>query len=37
MDYEKSVGGVLMPSQKLLVGGKYSGQIIRDGLIIDEC
>ena len=36
MDYEKSVGGVLMPSQKLLVGGKYSGQIIRDGLIIDE-
>ena len=36
MDYEKSAGGILLPSQKLLVGGRYEGQIIRDGQIIDE-
>lgn len=29
-------GGILMPSQKLLVGGVYRGQIIRDGKIIEE-
>jgi hypothetical protein len=34
--FEKTPGGILMPSQKLLVGGKYSGQIIRDGEVIDE-
>ena len=36
MDYEKSAGGILLPSQKLLVGGRYEGQIIRDGQVIDE-
>lgn len=36
INFEKSKGGVLMPSQKLLVRGRYSGTIIRDGCIIDE-
>ena len=36
MDYEKSAGGILLPAQKLFVGGRYDGQIIRDGKIIDE-
>lgn len=35
MDFTKTEGGLLMPS-KLLVGGKYQGQIIRDGKVIDE-
>lgn len=34
--FEMSKGGILMPSHKLLVGGKYSGQIIRKGDVIDE-
>lgn len=34
--YEVSKGGILMPSHKLLVGGKYHGQIIREGKVIDE-
>lgn len=29
-------GGVLMPTTKLLVGGKYQGQIVRAGRVIDE-
>ena len=36
MDYDKSAGGILMPKQQLLVGGAYSGQIIRNGEVIDE-
>lgn len=36
LDFEKSDGGVLMPSSKLLVGGVFQGQIIRDGKVIDE-
>jgi hypothetical protein len=36
MDYEKSAGGVLMPAHKLLVGGRFSGQLIRCGEVIDE-
>jgi len=31
-----SAGGVLMPAAKLIVGGMYTGQIIRDGKVIDE-
>lgn len=36
VEYVKSEGGILVPSQKLLVGGKYTGQIIRAGKVIDE-
>lgn len=35
-DYQKSPGGVLVPPSKLLLGGKYTGQIIRAGQVIDE-
>lgn len=31
-----TLGGVHVPSSKLLVGGKYHGQIIRRGQVIDE-
>lgn len=31
-----TLGGVKMPSSKLLVGGTYHGQIIRNGEVIDE-
>lgn len=34
--FTKSPGGFLVPAQKLLVGGKYSGQIIRAGEVIEE-
>lgn len=34
--FEKSAGGILMPTHQLAVGGKYVGTIIRDGEIIDE-
>lgn len=34
-NFETTKGGVLMPS-KLLVGGKYQGQIIRKGRVIEE-
>jgi len=34
--YEMSEGGILLPNHKLLVGGAYTGQIIRDGKVIDE-
>lgn len=34
--FEMSKGGILLPSHKLLVGGKYHGQIIRKGEVIDE-
>ena len=37
VDFEQSSGGVLVPARsKLIVGGKYLGQIIRDGRVIDE-
>lgn len=29
-------GGILMPAQKLLVGGVFQGQLIRAGKVIDE-
>lgn len=36
MDYEKTEGGILIPSSAIQMGGKYVGQIIRDGKIIEE-
>ena len=36
MDYEASDGGVLLPVQSMLIGGYYHGQIVRDGVVIDE-
>ncbi len=36
MDFVKSAGGVLLPDTKLRVGGRFIGQIIRDGQVIDE-
>lgn len=36
MNYEKSDGGVLVPSQKLEVGGIFHGQHVRNGEVIDE-
>lgn len=36
MDFKRSAGGVLMPANQLLMGGKFHGQIVRDGRVIDE-
>lgn len=36
MNYDMTEGGLLVPATKLMVGGKYEGQIIRDGKVIDE-
>ena len=36
MNYERSAGGVLLPAAALVVGGIFTGQIVRDGKIIDE-
>jgi hypothetical protein len=36
MNYERSGGGILMPVAGLAVGGVFTGQIVRDGKIIDE-
>lgn len=36
MDYDKTAGGVLMPANVLGAHGHYTGQIIRDGRVIDE-
>ena len=36
MELVKSSGGVLMPQHKISVRGEYTGQIIREGVIIDE-
>ena len=33
MDYEKTEGGILVPSSGIQVSGKYTGQIIRNGKI----
>jgi hypothetical protein len=35
-NHMKTQGGVLMPTSKLKVGGKFLGQIVRQGQIIDE-
>jgi hypothetical protein len=34
--FNKSESGLLVPSSRLLVGGKYHGQIVRDGWVIEE-
>lgn len=36
MQYEKTSGGILMPSTKVALGGVFHGQIVRDGKIIEE-
>lgn len=36
MNFERSAGGVLLPVQRLVAGGIFTGQIVRDGQIIDE-
>lgn len=36
MEYKRTNGGILMPDTKLLLGGKFIGQLVRDGKIIDE-
>ena len=36
MDYTRTPGGILMPNHKLLVGGTFLGQLVRDGRVIDE-
>jgi hypothetical protein len=36
MDYIPTKSGVLMPVAALAVGGVFSGQIVRDGKVIDE-
>lgn len=36
MDYEKTEGGILVPSSGIQVSGKYTGQHIRDGKVIEE-
>lgn len=35
-EYVESAGGVLLPSNKLRVGGVFQGQIVRQGEVIDE-
>lgn len=35
-DYATTPGGVMVPNQRLLVGGKFFGQITRQGAVIDE-
>lgn len=35
-DYVKTDGGVIVPDTRLRVGGKFQGQIVRDGQVIDE-
>lgn len=35
-NHMKTPGGVLMPATKLQVGGKFLGQIVRQGQVIDE-
>jgi hypothetical protein len=36
MNYKRSAAGILMPVQALIAGGVFTGQIVRDGKIIDE-
>lgn len=35
-EYIKSTGGILMPTHGIVVGGKYTGQIVRAGKVIEE-
>jgi allantoicase len=36
MDYVASAGGVLLPEQGVKLGGKFIGQHVRNGVVIDE-
>lgn len=36
MDYTKTESGLLVPPSKIMMGGKFTGQILRNGEIIDE-
>lgn len=36
MQHKMTEGGLLLPASKIAVGGKYTGQIIRAGEVIDE-
>jgi len=36
MDYEKTAGGVLLPKHNILVKGTYSGEIVRNGEVIEQ-
>jgi hypothetical protein len=36
MKFEKTAGGILMPQNKVSIGGVFHGQIRRNGVIIDE-
>lgn len=36
MDYEATAGGILVPTQHIRVGGVFHGQVVRDGVVIDE-
>lgn len=36
MDYNRSEGGILVPSNEIRVGGIFGGQIVRNGEVIDE-
>ena len=36
MDMIETAGGILIPDNKIVVGGTYHGQIVRDGKVIDE-
>lgn len=35
-DFTRSDGGILLPRHDIRVGGKFHGQIVRDGRVIDE-
>lgn len=36
MDYQNTAGGILMPAASMLATGRYFGQIVRAGEVIDE-
>lgn len=36
MHYERTAGGILMPDQRLQIGGMWHGQHVRNGKVIDE-
>jgi hypothetical protein len=36
MEYAQSEGGIFVPTQELLIGGKFIGTLIRNGKVIDE-
>jgi hypothetical protein len=36
MNFKETVGGLLVPDHKLVVGGRFTGQLIREGVVIEE-